>query len=60
MDAPVITQICTMRLMFPITTDEQAIAVKHTIETALQGIDRPQLHFNIMPMAALPPSPSLG
>lgn len=49
-------ELCTMRIAFPIESDEQALAVKKQISDILTGIPKVQIHFSIMsiPEADIP------
>ena len=40
--------ICTIRIMFPVISDETAIAIKKEIEKALVDVPDIQVHFMIM------------
>ncbi|KKL05719.1 hypothetical protein LCGC14_2603230 [marine sediment metagenome] len=42
-------EICTIRIVFPVITDEEAIEVKKKIEAALADKPNAQIHFALMP-----------
>ena len=44
-------QICTIRIMFPVKTDEQAIEYKKKIAAVLIEIPEAQLQFSLMSAA---------
>lgn len=52
---PVPQEICTIRIMFPVVTDQQALDCKQTISKAMGGIPNVRIDFNIMSM---PPRPT--
>lgn len=41
-------ELCTMRIAFPVMSDEQALDVKRKIGEILQGVENPQMQFSIM------------
>jgi len=43
-------QVCTIRIMFPVESDEQAIEYKRKIATILSEIPDAQIQFSIMSM----------
>ena len=43
-------QVCSIRVIFPVKSDEQAIECKKKIETAVQDIPEAQIHFSLMPV----------
>lgn len=49
---PVPTQqeICTIRIMFPVETDEQAIEYKKKINSVLSDVPNVQVQFSLMTM----------
>ncbi|GAH58387.1 unnamed protein product [marine sediment metagenome] len=42
-------QVCTLRIMFPVNSDEQAIAAKKRIAEALKDDEHVQIHFALIP-----------
>jgi len=52
---PPVEQVCSMRIVFPITTDEKAIEIKKLIDNALLNIPNAQMHFSIMPKPPVNP-----
>lgn len=46
-------ELCTITVMFPVDTDEEAIAIKKKVQEALKGIVNPQLRFTLTPSAML-------
>ncbi|GAH66594.1 unnamed protein product [marine sediment metagenome] len=48
-------ELCTIRIMFPVESDEQALNAKKQIAEALKGIEDVQIHFAIMPTPTRPP-----
>ncbi|GAI62959.1 unnamed protein product [marine sediment metagenome] len=40
-------QICTMRIMFPVVTDEQAIELKRKVSLALVEIPEAKIEFTL-------------
>ena len=47
------SQICTLRIMFPVTSDEAAIEAKHKVEAALADVPDATIQFALM---AAPPA----
>lgn len=43
-------EVCTIRIVFPVVTDEQAIVVKKKIADILKAVDSAQIHFSLMSM----------
>jgi len=41
-------QICTLRILFPVISDEQAMDCKHRIEEILADIPEAQIDFRII------------
>ncbi len=41
-------ELCTIRIVFPVTSDEQAIHVKKKIADSLKEIPEAQIQFSIM------------
>lgn len=41
-------QVCSIRIMFPVDTDEQAIECKKKIAVALSEIKNAQINFSLM------------
>lgn len=41
-------QICTIRIMFPVDTDEQAVAYKKKISDVLVDIPQARIEFSLM------------
>lgn len=50
MDTPK-KEFCTIRIMFPVESDEQAIEYKKKISELLKDVPDVQVHFSIMPFA---------
>lgn len=48
-------EICQIRIMFPVDTDEQAIEYKKKITALLTEIPDAQITFNLMPMPVRSP-----
>ena len=42
-------EMCTIRIMFPVTSDEEAINVKRKIADVLSSNPDAQLHFALVP-----------
>lgn len=42
-------EVCSIRIMFPVTSDEQAIEYKRKIVVLLSEIPEAQMHFALMP-----------
>lgn len=51
-------QVCTIRIMFPIETDEQAIAYKKKINDVLVDIPNVRIEFSLMSRPPLMPDGS--
>lgn len=45
---PQVKQVCTIRIMFPVDTDEQAIAYKKKINDVLADIAQARIEFSLM------------
>lgn len=43
-------EVCTIRIMFPATSDEQAIQIKQKIKEVLSDVPDVQIHFTMMDM----------
>ncbi|GAI56331.1 unnamed protein product, partial [marine sediment metagenome] len=43
-------EVCTLRIMFPVESDERAIEIKKAIEGLLAEIPEAQVHFAIAPI----------
>ncbi len=43
-------QVCSLSVMFPITTDEEAIAIKAKIAEVLVGIPESRIEFRLTTM----------
>ena len=41
-------QVCSIRIMFPVETDEKAIEIKKKVSTALADISEAQIQFSLM------------
>lgn len=54
----VAVQVCTIRIMFPVETDEQAIAYKKRISDALADIPQVRIEFSLMSRPAIIPNGS--
>lgn len=50
-----VKDICTIKIMFPVETDEQAIEFKKKISEILAEVPTAQIQFNLMPPPVLPP-----
>jgi len=44
------SEICTIRIMFPVTSDEQAIEYKKKVAGVLSEIQNAQIEFSIVNM----------
>lgn len=42
-------QICVIRIMFPVDTDEQAINCKKQVSNSIAELKDVQIHFSLMP-----------
>lgn len=49
-DNNTVKEVCTIRIVFPVKSDEQALSVKASISALLADIPEAQLHFGLMPM----------
>lgn len=49
-------EVCTIRIVFPVTSDEQAIDYKKKITAVLSEITDAQIHFAIMSIPTRPPN----
>ncbi len=51
------TEVCTIRIMFPVDSDEQAIDCKKKIRAVLKDIPDVNIQFSMMDIAAssIPP-----
>lgn len=50
-------EICTIRIGFPVETDEKAIEYKKKIAEVLSPIANVRIEFTLMPIPSLPMSP---
>ena len=50
-------EFCTIKIAFPIKSDEQAIDYKKKIAAVLADIDDVRLQFSLMNIPAAPPPP---
>lgn len=50
-------ELCTIRIVFPVESDEKAIEYKRKIAAILADIPEAQSHFSIVP---LPTRPAMG
>ncbi len=41
------TQVCSIRIMFPVDTDEQAIEYKRKISAVLENIQESRIEFSL-------------
>jgi len=41
-------ELCTIRIMFPVVSDEHAINAKKKVTAALSDIENVQIHFSLM------------
>lgn len=48
-----VKEVCTMRVIFPVQSDEQALDCKKKVQEALKGIDNLQSQFEIMSVPLL-------
>lgn len=48
-------EICTIRIMFPVESDEKAIEVKAKINEILSGNEEAQVQFSTMTAPTRPP-----
>ena len=48
-------EICSIRIMFPVTSDEQAIEYKKKITALLSEIPESNIQFSLMPMPVKKP-----
>lgn len=44
-------EVCTIRIVFPVTSDEQALKYKRSIQDVLSDVPDALVHFAITPMA---------
>ena len=51
------SEICSIRIMFPVESDEQAIEYKKKITNLLSEIPDAALHFSLTPAPQRPPIP---
>ncbi|GAH91449.1 unnamed protein product [marine sediment metagenome] len=51
-------QVCSIRIMFPVDTDEQAISYKKKIGDVLADIPQARIEFSIMSRPPLTPNGS--
>ena len=51
------SEICTIRIVFPVESDEKAIEYKRKIKDVLSDISDVQIHFAIM--SARSPNPNM-
>lgn len=49
-------EICMIKIMFPVESDEQAIDYKKKISAIMSEIPEAQLHFSLIPAPARPPA----
>ena len=42
-------ELCTMRIMFPVESDDKAVQAKKQVTEALKDIEDVQIHFALMP-----------
>lgn len=49
-------QVCSIRIMFPVDTDEQAIAYKKKIGEVLADIPQARIEFSLMSRPPLTPN----
>lgn len=43
------SEICSIRIIFPVNSDEQAIECKKKVQAALADMPEAQIHFTLMP-----------
>lgn len=48
-------EICTIQIMFPVVSDEEAIKSKRKIEEVLAGNSEAQIKFTLMNVSSKPP-----
>lgn len=51
------SEVCTLRIMFPVTSDEKAIEAKHKVEEALADVGDVTVQFALMSAPAAMPKP---
>jgi len=51
---PQLNEMCTIRIIFPVESDEQALSVKKRIRETLGDIPNVQVHFAIVPNLSMP------
>jgi len=49
------SEICTIRIIFPVKSDDQALEIKKKISNLLNEIPDAQLHFALLPAKPSPP-----
>ena len=49
-------EICTMRIIFPVVSDAQALDVKSKVSAVLVDIPDAQIHFALMPVPIAQPN----
>jgi len=47
--ATIVNQMCTIRIIFPAISDQQAIGIKSQVEKILSEIPGSQVHFGLIP-----------
>lgn len=47
-------QICSIRIMFSVENDEQAIGIKKQIEAIIKDVKTPRFEFTLNPIPAIP------
>ena len=49
------SEVCSIRIMFPVTSDQQAIDYKQKISEVLEPVENVQFSFTIMSSPTRPP-----
>ena len=49
-------QLCTIRIGFPVDSDEQAIAYKKKVSDVLADIPQVRIDFGLIPVPPVPPT----
>lgn len=50
------TQLCIIKIIFPVTSDEVALGVKSGIDSIVSPIENSRLEFTIKSMYGIPPN----
>ncbi len=57
-DAQTKTQICIIKVIFPVDSDENALGIKNGIDNLISGIEGSRADFSIKTMFGNPPLPA--